>query len=275
MTKYLEDLSPGSLVTAIEENLFEIFKLLGTWDGIEVYDDDEFLWSISDFSSPIFNSVLRAQITAENLEGIIEERKRLCQQRKVPMMWWTGPASSPNQLGKILQKQGFEHSEDNPGMAIDLLSLDTSTSVPASLTFERVKDAESARMSGEILNKSFGAPDFFGGAFADFYMSVGFDEDAPLQNYLGYWKGIPVACSSVFYGAGVAGIYSVGTIPEGRRKGIGKQITLLPLKKARERGCRIGILHASEMGAGVYENIGFREYCKVSHYVWDPEEIEI
>ena len=55
--------------------------------------------------------------------------------------------------------------------------------------------------------------------------------------------------------------------PEARGKGIGAAMTLAPLLKARESGCRLGILQSSQMGYGVYKALGFQEHCKIDLYM--------
>ena len=88
----------------------------------------------------------------------------------------------------------------------------------------------------------------------------------PIHNYLGYLNGQPVATSCIFFGGGVAGMYSVSTLPEARGRGIGSAMTLRPLDQARERGYRIGILQSSAMGYNVYKRIGFRHLCQIENF---------
>jgi GNAT superfamily N-acetyltransferase len=87
--------------------------------------------------------------------------------------------------------------------------------------------------------------------------------------FVGYLDGQPVATNMLFNGAGVAGVYAVATLPAARGKGIGGAITLHPLLLARATGYRYGVLFSTEMGARVYERIGFRlTGARINRYLW-------
>ena len=88
----------------------------------------------------------------------------------------------------------------------------------------------------------------------------------PTPDYLGRWKGEPVASSSLFFGAGVAGVY-VTVVPEFRKQGIGAAMTLVPLRVAKAAGYRVGITHVPDYRLGFHRKLGFKPYCTLSTYI--------
>ena len=66
--------------------------------------------------------------------------------------------------------------------------------------------------------------------------------------------------------SGVAGIWNVGTRPDVRGRGIGRETTLAALRDARAAGHRLSVLGSSPMGLPVYTRIGFVEVCRIRHF---------
>jgi GNAT superfamily N-acetyltransferase len=113
----------------------------------------------------------------------------------------------------------------------------------------------------------FDLPNVVAKGFGDLFGGLGFGPEAPFRHYVGRLHGLPVACSTLFLGSDVAGIYDVAVVPEVRRQGIGRAITLAPLREARALGYRYAVLGATEMGFDVYRRLGFRECCTLGLYM--------
>jgi GNAT superfamily N-acetyltransferase len=265
-----KDFSAPALVAAIKANLFEWYRYLGRSPKAKLYDSPEVTWLLTGVPSSFVNGVLRTQVEPGTVDVIIEETLTHFESRNVTKFsWWTEPGTQPTDLGKYLEAHGLTYTEGGPGMAVDLLELNEGLPTPSGLTIERVGDTETLRKWAYASMIGFEKPKSSVDTWLDVFAGLGFD--LPLRNYVGILNGEPAAASGLFLGAGVAGIYVVGTIPRMRRQGIGTALTLAPLREARAMGYRVGILHSSEMGLGVYSRLGFQEYCRMSHYAWPGE----
>ena len=183
------------------------------------------------------------------------------------MRWCTGPSTQPTELGIALEAFGFT-ADEAIGMAADLRSLPQEVSAPPGLVIQRVADIDSMKKWCHVLSIGFEMPDFVGEALLDLCRSIGFDSRSTVRHYVAWLNDEPVSASSMFLGAGVAGIYNVATVPEARKRGIGSATTLMPLREARTLGYQAGILHSTQMGVNVYHRLGFREYCRLVEYLW-------
>jgi GNAT superfamily N-acetyltransferase len=181
-------------------------------------------------------------------------------------MWWVGPSTEPRNLGKYLEDSGLDHAGELSGMAIDLDALLAHLSPPPELSIDPVRDEETLKVWLSALATGYELPDAAVRGLFDYFRSSGFGPDAPVRNYLGRWKGQPVASSSLFFGGGVAGVY-VTVVPEFRKQGIGAAMTLVPLRVARAAGYRVGITHVPDYRLGFHRKLGFKPYCTFSTYV--------
>src|SRR6478736_6734401 len=250
-------LSMASTVQAVEANLFAFFQHVRQWPRVEWHDGPEFCWTISDLPFPLFNSVLGARIAGDRLDAAIDERIDACRRRGVPMLWWTGPSSEPRELGQHLIERGF-FREPAYGMALDLADAPAFRLPPGPVQIREVADRESLGVWTRVLCEAFGVPQPFGDAFADLAWSIGVGETSSFRHFLATVDGAPAATCSLFFGAGVAGIYDVATLSARRRRGLGRLVTQAALDQARAAGYRSAILHASSLGLGVYRSLGFQ-----------------
>ena len=260
------------MVQAVEANLFAFFRHLASWPRVELHDEPDCCWTLSTLPFPLFNSVMRARLPGDRIDALIDARLAACEARKVPMLWWTGPSTTPADLGERLDRCGFV-LEGARGMAADLechvAPHDLPPPEPAP-SIEAVEDAATLAQWSRVLCDSFGAPHPFGEAFGELAVTIGLGPLSPFRHFLARVDGEPAATCSLFLGAGVAGIYDVSTLPERRRRGLGRLITRAAMHEARARGYRMAILHSSALGAGVYRALGFQDVCAIGQYVWVP-----
>jgi GNAT superfamily N-acetyltransferase len=149
-------------------------------------------------------------------------------------------------------------------MSCQLADLPAAVLTPPGFSIRLVSDLGTLHTWVKTFLEGYGLPPSFEQPFYDLLASLGVHGD--LQHYLGWLDGVPVAASSIFYSAGVAGIYNVGVVEPARGQGLGAAITLAPLLEARQRGYPIGALQSSEMGFNVYRRLGFRKVCDVRHF---------
>lgn len=267
MSGIVTELSETALVRSVEANLWEQCRFYGLSSQVELHDDPDMLWYVSGIPSPVYNAVVRTQLDPAGLGRRVSEVLRRFAERGVPMMWFTGPSTQPAGLGRVLANRGLVHAPDMPGMAADLFSLDEDLPAPRGLTIELVHDMQGLEQWARTAACGFGIDRRVADAVLKFESSLGIDRDLPWRRYLGLLKGEPVATSALYLGAGVAGVDSVTTVPEERRRGLGTALTLRALRDARSLGYRVGVLQSAPMAVGVYRRLGFKQYCTIGQYV--------
>jgi len=259
-----------AIATTIEASFCEFLGLVRHWPQAEVHDGPDCLFTLTGVPLALFNTVSRARLTPDNVDASIEAAISRCASRSVPMLWFTGPSTTPSDLAARLQAHGFTHDsdEDRLGMAVDLLGMVEEPSMPAGLAIEQVGDIAGLGTWNRVVSVAFGFPQLASDILRDCFTNVGLGAHLPLRHFVGRLGGIPVAGASLFLAAGVAGIHLVATVPEARRRGMGTAMVLALLRAARAEGYEVGVLVARQAVAGFYRRIGFKEYCRLGTYLW-------
>ena len=271
METILEDFSIPALIDAIEENAIESCKAWSRWPGMELYEDADMIWTRTDIPFAVFNNVFRARLSPNGIEAAIDTAVARFAERNVPMLWWIGPSPGPENLATHLEARGLVHGFEAAGMAVDLSRLADGLPAPRHLEIEEVRDFETLGTWCAVMAPVYEFPDFALAPWLDMHAAVALGAEKPYRHYIARLKGIPVATASLFFGAGVAGISNVATLPQFRDQGIATAVTLAPLLEAQRLGYRVGVLFASLAAIGLYRRLGFREYCKGNCYAWTNE----
>jgi len=259
------DVSTGALITAIQANLCDLFRLLSRADPAEHYENGKFTRWHTPIPHPWFNGVLSSDPPTVDDDPFIDETVQYFRDKGVPAFtWWMEPHLKRSDWEPVLFRHGFGLTDDTPGMAVDLQAINESMPLPDGFEVRVVKDEDTLRTWANIFVNGYGLPAGWESNVFDLWMKFGLE--LPTHNYLGYLNNRPVSASTVFKGGGVAGIYNVATLPEARGKGLGTAMTLKPLQDARAAGYRIGILQPSDMGFNIYKKLGFRQLCQIENF---------
>ena len=270
MTKILKNPSLVEIKDAVENNLFfwaskekEVKN-----SQINFIEKEEYSIFQSKLPIPLGNMVYKTNFSSEQLEEKIEGVIQYFKDLNHPFVWFTGDQTRPTNLQERLVSEYNFKMITNPGMYFNTKHL-KEIEVIENLQILRVETKEQLEDWINVLLESF---EMKHEGLRDFFLHwLEHKKVGSSSAFIGYYEGKAVSISAIYYGAGVAGIYCVGTIKEARKKGIGTAVTLAAVKEAKERGYEIVILHSSEMGYNAYKRMGFEEVCKVNKLVWSPE----
>jgi GNAT superfamily N-acetyltransferase len=271
MNNILRDKTPDRLIQAIEENMSSFLPVFGKLGEMHWDKPAGVKRSITSTPVALFNSVMDARIALEKVYATIEVILSDAKERDVPILWWTGPSTRPVDLERYLMKHGFSHDDEAPGMAVDLEKLIENLPTPKGLVIQPAQNDANWEIWSKTMALGFEIPSQFSYYQKAWHNLLRQVDDEPLLPFIGWQNDQPVATCLLFLAAGVAGIYSVTTIPEARRRGMGGWMTLYSLQHARDMGYQIGILQSSEMGLNIDRSLGFKVLCKINMYRWQPE----
>ncbi|MHA2500425.1 MAG: GNAT family N-acetyltransferase [Candidatus Hodarchaeales archaeon] len=274
-SEILTDFSPLTINYAFNASNLGFFDSGRKFLGWEIARRDDFIRLFSGVPFPLMNGILDAQFEAKNLEINVAAAVDFFKQREMPFLWWITPLSRPSNLGEVLIAHGLKTDAWTP----PVMTMDLSTIDPAMLheatqrsgvALKCVQRDHDLKTWIKTFDLCFDLPDFVIETFYNLMVPLLVDK-ANLVNYLATLDDDPVGVSTVFYYAGIAAIYNVGTLSDYRGKGIGTAATLAPLLDARQRGYAIGVLQSTELGYNTYARIGFKKSYEVQMFTWTPE----
>jgi hypothetical protein len=249
---------------AIESNLFDFFRTIGQLSKRAFYTDKYISWvncAPSIWPCGIFDTNFSIENANENIILVKNQIKRGI----TPKIWWTGPSMHPQNLDEQLIKCGFTKKDEAIGMALNFTHLKSDVKQPSGLDIQIVIDENLHDWAKVVALGLFGCQEAEVSSFFELMKTIKKCDKVTL--FIGFYEGRAVASSTLFLSNDIAGIYHVATLPAFRKKGIGQSMTLAPLLRAKELGARFAILQATQLGKGVYNHLGFTEYCKLGRYL--------
>lgn len=159
-----------------------------------------------------------------------------------------------------LRDCGFGDPEPMPVLAVEIGQL-APTGLPDGYEF-KVAAREDAKAWTSAIVEAFGLPKPIAKMVSPHRTPP--NNQAEQAHFFGVFRGDRVVATTGLYLNGkVAGIYSVGTIPDERGKGIGAHVTAESLRFAEGMGYKVGVLQSSSAGYPVYKRLGFKDVGSV------------
>jgi hypothetical protein len=247
-------MNPSAALTCMEENLsgFQArlaSQLRDTW----TVRTGNLCASYLGIPHVIFNSVLRSNLNRAEAELLVTRFELY----EMPWGWFVSPTSADHTTS-MLDDLGFVQAYEMPNMARDLRS-DSVEKAGTGLRIERVGNPKGFHTFLDIVLASFQESTGLGTAMSKAQNGLGYSDQHPIQNFLGYEGDIPVCSATLYINEGVVGIYAVATLEQFRGKGYGGAITAHCMSWGQTRGARLAVLQASKMGLPVYQKLGFVE----------------
>jgi len=268
-------LSDQELDAAIETQFVTYFPQFRDRPEMKVYEGPDMARWETGVDCAFLNGVARAVLPSEEADARIAEIVGPFRARKISMVWAVSPCVRPLDMAARLESCGLAAEGDLVAMDRDLDELfadDSPTGREAAgLT---IREVTTGPMFRDWLRPAVRSAGFSPAAAEMMYRLHATGELGPgaaLRHFVGWWERSPVACSTLYLFAGVAGVFNVETDPDARRRGFGTAVTVAALRQARAAGYRHGVLHSSEMGLSVYQKLGFRERFRIGLYALSHE----
>lgn len=284
----LKNATDEQLGLAVFENLYDLFRAMAHALPKAILNETEKLSRHLSFpTNPMFKGVWKSRLTADEADAAIEATIAWFKEQNAPyFFWWTGGATTPKDLEEHLANHGLismtEQTQElakgilsteqgSPCMIAELDRMNESvlTKTPNGFAIKEIENETELNDFKKVFVETYQIPEWAGQAWVDATLNIGIAK-TPWQMFVGYLDGKPVATNMLFNGGGVASVYAVATIPSAQGKGIGAAITLKPLLDARDKGgYKYAVLFSTEMGAKVYQRIGFRMTdVRINRYLW-------
>lgn len=197
---------------------------------------------------------------------VIKDVKDYFRRCGLPFWWWVFPEAQSGATIELLQAEGFSLIDGIPCMLADLSLISDRKIGHGAVSCIRVRNQEELAMWESVSFSGFDFPPETKEQYHRFVSRFDLSADSPQKFFLGLLDGSAFATSLLFLDGNGCGIYFVTTLADKRKKGIGLAMTDAAMRFARDAGARFATLQSSPDGYQVYQESGFKEYCRAHVY---------
>jgi len=262
MRPILSDTSRDGLRAAIVADI--VASRIGNMDVPLVgRRESDVAWALPGEPSDVRAVVAWAAFEPATVERRLDEILAAVDARGATVLWWYSRDQRPEDLRERVLRRGFERGEDTAAMALDLARLPERVASPDATRIDLVDDLAAVDAYVGVVIRAMEidrwqvSPDA-ARIRTDHIRSL-LGDDPFGRRFVAFLDGEPVATSRVSMAGGVAGLYTMVTLPHARRRGIGLAMAHRALLAGHEAGMRIAVLQATDMGFPIYLRLGFEE----------------
>ncbi len=188
------------------------------------------------------------------------------QKNALPFWFWIFPCARSASTLNLLRENGFSQVASAPFMLVDLSRQADGGTKDSLFTMRQVRSLDDLALWEAISFAGFEFPPETARQYSRFTRTFNLSGQSPQKYFLGLYDGKPVATAMLFLTDDAAGVYFITTLADDRKRGVGLNLTLAMLHEARSSGARYVSLQSSPDGLRVYQQAGFKEYCRVDAY---------
>lgn len=254
-----------SFISIIENTFFANGRY---WGGLNssLYNKGS-IWAMkTGIQSADLNMVWSEKPLTSDDSDTIQHIKKHFQHAGLPFWWWIFPSTQSRTTIDLLTAADFSLIDTIPSMLADLTLLRDEEPCHSAISIICVQNPEELNLWEEVSFAGFDFPAETKNQYHQFVGTFDLSPDAPQKFFLARINGEPAATSLLFLHDNAGGIYFVSTLARQRKKGIGLAITLAAMRVAKQAGVRFATLQSSPDGLRVYQQAGFKEYCRVEVY---------
>jgi len=260
---------PDRETLAISGNLLEAMRFFGrARQNGDVLEQSGVCLVSCGLNYAAFNAAVLAEPVCADLNDLrrIEIPAGHYKSRNLRWTYWLcedlleGPTRRESKL--LFHRLGLNPLTDPPGLFADRLA--PPRRILPAVRVRRVEDEGTRNAFAHLTSVSFEIP---AGICQDIYGSAR-AWTGSFEGYVGYVGEVAVTTTAAVVTKDVAGIYSVGTLPQCRRHGYAEAIMREVLRQVKERtGIEATVLQSTVSGFSLYEQMGYRKYTKFSVYI--------
>jgi ribosomal protein S18 acetylase RimI-like enzyme len=243
----------------VHEHLRAYLRAGASLPGGRAHEEDGVLRIQVDIPWPMFNGAVADP--AAGREACSSATAALAEAGR-PWFLWVLPQTPAHAIDAAAAAGAFQFDAEAPWMEARIADLED-PELPAAVSVVEVSDEAGHRLWAAALREIYEFPEIGEQAWTRPGELCGW-RGLPWRQWIAFAGDDPAGVTMLFCGGGVAGLFGVGVKPAFRRRGIGRLLTLLPLK---ESGETLAGFFATAEGEPLYRGLGFETTGWVSRWL--------